>query len=161
MAGNIKRTTGYFLLSGALVAADQMVKRWAYHVLRPVGEIPLIRGLIGLRYAENTGAAFSAFSGATELLGVFSLIVCAALAVWMIRRPGMPSAMMISLAAIMAGGVGNLIDRAALGYVIDLFEFQFVRFAVFNVADICITLGSIGLFISILLGGDDHGRMAD
>ena len=65
----------------------------------------------------------------------------------------------LSLSMIFAGGVGNLIDRIRLGYVIDFFELQFMDFAIFNVADICITIGAALLFIALMRGGEGNARM--
>ena len=159
MRERIRKSAGYLCLSALLIGIDQLVKRWAYVSLRPTDGIPLIPGLIGLRYAENTGAAFSVFSGSTLLLTLFSLIVCIALVVWLVRRPEMKWTLRLPLSVVLAGGVGNLIDRAMYGYVVDMFEFQFIRFAIFNVADICITLGAIGLLAALMFGGDEHGHV--
>ena len=159
MRERIRKSAGYLCLSALLIGIDQLVKRWAYVSLRPTDGIPLIPGLIGLRYAENTGAAFSVFSGSTLLLTLFSLIVCIALVVWLVRRLEMKWTLRLPLSAVLAGGVGNLIDRAMYGYVVDMFEFQFIRFAIFNVADICITLGAIGLLAALMFGGDEHGHV--
>ena len=159
MRERIRKSARYLCLSALLIGIDQLVKRWAYVSLRPTDGIPLIPGLIGLRYAENTGAAFSVFSGSTLLLTLFSLIVCIALVVWLVRRPEMKWTLRLPLSVVLAGGVGNLIDRAMYGYVVDMFEFQFIRFAIFNVADICITLGAIGLLAALMFGGDEHGHV--
>ena len=118
----------------------------------------LIDGVIGFRYAENTGAAFSALSGATVFLSVFSLAICIAIAIYMIRSTEGARAL-LPLSMILAGGVGNLMDRVSYGYVVDFFELQFMKFAIFNVADICITAGAALLFAVLLFGGEKRGRM--
>ena len=145
--------------AAVLTWADALVKAWAAGVLAPMGRMPLWEGVIGLRYAENTGAAFSAFSGATQLLGAVSVIVCAAVVLTLLCYPKISGFMGTCLTLILAGGVGNLIDRMRLGYVVDMFEFQFVKFAVFNLADVYITVGAVLLFAVVLLGGDKHERM--
>ena len=144
-----------------LMMIDVMSKKWAESVLAPLGSMPLVRGIIGLRYAENTGAAFSAFSNSTMLLSVVSAIICAGVLIYMLRHPQCDWMAGSSLAMILSGGIGNLLDRMTRGYVVDFFELQFVEFAVFNVADICITAGAVLLFIALLRGGEEHGRMAD
>ena len=155
-----KMTSALWLsVSAALILIDWLSKRWAETILAPQGTASLIEGVIGFRYAENTGAAFSVFSGATALLSAFSLAVCAAVAVYMIRHPESGVLMQMSLSMVLAGGVGNLIDRITRGYVIDFFELQFMEFAVFNVADICITAGAALLFIALLCGGEKNGRV--
>ncbi len=145
----------YALLAAVLIAIDAVSKLWAVNVLEPMGSMPLIDGVIGLRYARNFGAAFSAFSGAGTLLSVFSMAVCAAVAVYLMKNIEMPLIEGVSLTMIFSGGIGNLIDRMTRGYVVDFFEFQFMEFAIFNVADVLITVGAALLFIVLLRGGDE------
>jgi len=152
-------SVNWLILSFILLLTDIFSKKWAETVLAPVREIPWIDGVIGFRYAENTGAAFSAFSGSTLLLGVVSLAVCASILIYILRHPGMNWLTNLSLSMLLAGGTGNLIDRFCRGYVVDFFEFQFVDFAVFNVADIYITTGAVLLFLALLFGGEHNGRL--
>ena len=159
MKSNKVKTAGWFALSAILVIIDQLSKGWASGVLKDLRSLPLIEGVVGLRYAENTGAAFSSFSGATYLLIAFSLAVCAAVAVHMLRHPEETILMQQALALVLAGGVGNLIDRIRCGYVVDFIELQFIDFAIFNAADIFITSGAVLLFIVLLLGGERNARM--
>lgn len=156
-----KKTPAYLALSVFLLLVDIFSKRWAETVLAPVSSMPLIKGVVGLRYAENTGAAFSAFSGSTVFLSVFSLLVCIAVLIYMIRHPNAGWLCNLSLSMVLAGGVGNLIDRMTRGYVVDMFEVQFIEFAIFNVADICITVGAALLFIALLRGGERNARLED
>lgn len=153
------KSAGWFALSATLVFIDQLSKGWASGVLKGLRSLPLIEGVVGLRYAENTGAAFSSFSGAIDLLIAFSLVVCVTVAVHMLRHPEENIAMQLSLSLILAGGVGNLIDRIHCGYVVDFIELQFVDFAIFNAADIFITSGAVLLFIVLMLGGERNARM--
>ena len=153
------KTMARLAISALLLLIDIVSKRWAETALAKQGTMPLLKGVIGFRYAENTGAAFSAFSGATILLSAFSVIVCAFILFYIIRHPEMSGPTGLSFAMVLSGGIGNLIDRMTRGYVVDFFEFQFVRFAIFNVADICITVGACLLFIALLRGGEAHGGM--
>ena len=147
------------VISVLLLLIDWVSKRWAENVLAAVRTMPLIKGIVGLRYAENTGAAFSAFSGATALLSVFSAAVCIAVLIYLLKHPEMDMLSKLSFSMVFAGGVGNLIDRITLGYVVDFFELQFIDFAIFNVADIYITVGAALLFIALLRGGEGNARM--
>ncbi len=157
---NKKTETAVFLgFSALLLLIDWFSKRWAQTTLAVVKTMPLIKGVIGLRYAENTGAAFSAFAGATTLLSAFSALVCIAVLIYLFKHPELDRLSKLSLSMVFAGGVGNLIDRIRLGYVVDFFELQFMDFAIFNVADICITVGAALLFIALLRGGEGHARM--
>ena len=131
----------YYLLAAILVVIDQLVKLWVRRGI-PLGQsVPFIPGLMELTYAQNTGAAFSSFSGLTGALAVVSLAASAVLA-WMIHKKVFPGALgQLSLTLVLAGAVGNLIDRVFLGFVTDMFATTFINFAVFNVADICVTVG--------------------
>ena len=133
----------YYILSICLIVIDQLVKWWVRGNI-PLGEaIPFIPHLMDLTYTQNTGAAFSSFSGFTWLLTLVSLGASVAVAVllWKNFFPGTWGKLSLSL--ILAGAVGNLIDRALLGFVTDMFETTFMNFAVFNVADICVVVGGI------------------
>lgn len=127
----------------ALLALDQWVKHWITINL-PLGETRVfLPGLVQLRTVHNYGAAWSSFSGMRWLLlavtGCIVLAVLLVLARRIVRHP-------VGLCAgflILAGGLGNIIDRARLGYVVDMFDFQFMNYPVFNVADICVVCGCI------------------
>ena len=157
---NRKIETAVFLGGSVLLLLiDWLSKRWAQTTLAAAKTMPLINGVIGLRYAENTGAAFSAFAGATTLLSAFSALVCMAVLIYLLKHPEMDRLSKLSLSMVFAGGTGNLIDRIKLGYVVDFFELQFMDFAIFNIADICITIGAALLFIALLRGGEGNARM--
>ena len=109
---------------------------------------PLL-GLFDFRLVHNTGGAWGIFSGSTFELGIFSLVVCALIAGYFFyTRHEASWVTTIALALVVAGGIGNAIDRFAQGYVIDFIEFTFIDFPVFNVADIGVTCG----FALFLLG---------
>ena len=140
----------YAVLVALLVALDQLVK---YLVVQniPLGEhVPFLPYLLDLTYVQNTGAAFSLFSQHTWLLTLLSLVmsVILAAAVWkpFFRRPLGRTA----LSLLLAGAVGNLIDRAFHGYVVDMFHVLFMEFAVFNVADICVVAGGFAAAVYYL-----------
>lgn len=144
----------YYLLAAALVVVDQLVKWWVRGNI-PLGTgIPFIPHLLDLTYIQNTGAAFSSFSGLTWLLTAVSLaasVVLAAL-LWKNFFPGWPGKLSLSL--LLGGAVGNLIDRALLGFVTDMFETTFMTFAVFNVADIGVVVGGFLMVAYVLLWWD-------
>lgn len=137
----------YALLIILLVAVDQIVK-YLVRAHIALGEVvDFIPHLLGLTYVRNTGAAFSLFSEHTWLLTLISAAacLCIAWALWkkFLRHP----AGRLILALLLAGAVGNLIDRALFGYVTDMFKTLFMHFAIFNVADICVVIGGIALII--------------
>ena len=114
------------------VVADQLVKYWASTALREAGTIPLWEGVFHLTYCENTGAAFSLLSGHRWVL----LAVTAAALIGMfvvLSKNYMKNAFgRTSLRLIIAGAVGNMLDRFLLGYVVDMFDFRLIDFPVFN-----------------------------
>lgn len=135
----------------ALVAADQLIKLWAVRVLMPVGTMDFIRfgnwEILGLKYCENTGAAFSSFNGAKWFLIILVSVMLAGLLIFTVRYKYKRPFFLISSVMIMAGGFGNLIDRVRKGYVVDYFDVKLFNFAVFNFADVCVVLGAAFMLI--------------
>lgn len=139
-----------FLTAAGLVVVDQITKVLT-RALIPLGEkITLIPGLVGLTYVQNTGAAFSSFSGGTWLLALLSLVMTALLSVAIARGWLKHPFAQWSMAVVMAGAFGNFIDRAFIGYVTDMVDTLFINFAVYNFADICVVLGVIALAVYII-----------
>lgn len=131
------------LLAVSLLALDQWVKHWIT-VNIPLGQArEFLPGFLELRTVHNYGAAWSSFSGMRWLLvAVTSAIVLAVLFLLVKKFVRHPLGV-TACALIVSGGLGNIIDRARLGYVVDMFNFQFIRYPVFNVADICVVCGAI------------------
>lgn len=134
-----------------LIAADQGIKYWAATVLKPVKVMDFIGfgdvRILDLRYVENTGAAFSSFSGARWFLTALVSVMLVALLIFVIKYKYKNAFFLISVAMVMAGGVGNLIDRVRMGYVIDYLDVKLFDFAVFNFADVCVVLGAVFILI--------------
>ena len=130
-----------------MIALDRVTKLLAPGL--PAEGITLISGVIGLRYAENRGIAFSLLSGYPRLLGVVSLMLIAAGYLWL-RKKQFGSFPLAGLALMAGGAAGNMIDRLISGYVPDMIETLFVRFPIFNIADSCLTVGCVMLIISLL-----------
>lgn len=106
-----------------------------------------IAGLFRLHLVHNTGGAWSMFSSATAALGMFSIVMCAALAAFAVHeRAHISWPELIGLGLVIGGGIGNAIDRFALGYVVDFIDLSFMDFPVFNIADIGVTCG-LALFL--------------
>ena len=140
----------YALLAAALVALDQLVK---YLVVRniPLGEhVPFLPHILDLTYLQNTGAAFSLFEEHTWILTLISLAMSVLLAVALAKKFFRHPLGRVCLSLLLAGAVGNLIDRALQGYVVDMFHVLFMNFAVFNVADICVVVGGIAAAVYYL-----------
>ena len=141
----------YLLAIAACVAADQAVKLWVAANLELYGSAPLIPGLVELFYVQNTGGGFSILTEHTWLLTIVTAVLMAAIAVLLVRRVFPHPMAMWSLTIVLGGGLGNLIDRVRLGYVVDMFNFQFMTYPVFNVADIFVVCGTIGFAAYYLL----------
>lgn len=138
------------ILIAALTVCDQLIKLLAYNNLRPVEKAELIDGFIGLRYVENTGAAFGSFSGNTLVLTVFTGAVLLAGLILIVSGKIRHRGYLVCAVMITAGGTGNLIDRIFRGFVVDYIEPLFMNFAVFNFADILVTVGAF-LLIGIVI----------
>lgn len=133
-----------------IIAFDQITKILATEYLKGKGPVSFIKGVVQFKYAENTGMAFSLFSGARWIFVVLTLIVCA-VALWYIFSNRCKHLWLYwSIAVIVSGGLGNLIDRAFYGYVVDFIEPVFIDFAIFNIADCAVTLGGVSLIAYLI-----------
>lgn len=135
-----------------LVSLDQIIKLLVIKYLEPIGSLPLIDGFIQLNYAENTGAAFGSFSGYTWVLSVFTLAVIVAGLVYILRGKVNFGVEYVCISLMLAGGLGNLIDRISRGFVVDYIEPLFIDFAIFNFADILVTCSAVVLIIWMIYG---------
>lgn len=137
-----------------IVIFDQITKSAAQNYFENSSDIfaPFIPGFMRLTYVHNTGMAFSFFSGATWLLAVFSAVMAVVVIFILFKyAPKFNSKLFdLSLCFLAGGALGNLIDRIFRGYVIDMMDFEFVDFAIFNVADCFVTFGAIFLAVFVI-----------
>ncbi len=140
----------YCLFAGVVVAADQVTKYLVVSGIPLQGSVPVLPGIVKLTYVQNTGAAFSSFQGMQWMFGVIFLLFTLAVLYEYFKKP-MPFTAFERwcIAAIYAGGLGNMVDRLRLGYVVDMICTEFIDFPVFNVADCFITCGCIGAMVSL------------
>lgn len=140
----------YYLIIAGIIAADQAVKKMVSDSMALNETIPIINNIFHITYIRNTGAAFSIMEGFRALLIVLPAVLIAAAMVYIfLKRKKTHPAVLLSLAFIAGGGLGNVIDRAALGYVVDYLDFRV--FPVFNIADIFVCLGCGLLIVYILI----------
>ena len=132
------------------VILDQLTKAIVVSQMALYEEVPFLPGLIRFYHTRNTGAAFSMFSDNRWVFMVFSVIAMIIMTYLLVKFHGRHWLLSVSLAAVLGGGIGNMIDRVLSGYVVDFLDFQFMKFAVFNVADIFVTCGSVALAVYIL-----------
>lgn len=149
----------YWILAVAIVAADQTVKAFIRASLPLHGVMPLLPGWFDLTYVQNTGAAFSLLQEYTWVLTLLSGAATVALAAVLAKRVLPHWTGMLAIALLLGGAAGNLVDRVAFGFVTDMFAATFVRFPVFNVADIAVTAGGILLcFHALFFTGRDKKK---
>lgn len=131
-----------------LTICDQLLKSWVASSIVLGGSKQLIPGIIELTNLRNSGAAWSIFEGQQTFFTIITIIAIIVIGyfIWQYRK-NIP--MLIGLSLIMAGTIGNFIDRLRQGYVVDMFETTFINFPIFNIADMCLTIGVI-LIICIL-----------
>ena len=142
----------YVIFTVAVVGIDQFTKYLTLANIPLYTDVPFIPGFLGFTYVQNFGAAFSSFQGQQWLfLAIFAALTVGI--VWEYFKSPMPFSKFERwcIAAIYAGGLGNMIDRVRLGYVVDMIETLFMDFPVFNVADCFITCGCFALLGSLIL----------
>ncbi len=138
------------LFCGALIAIDQLTKYFAITYLEPIEYIDVIDNFLRFRYVENTGAVFGSFATHTLVLTVFSVFLLIFTIVYLVKNRDKSKFINICLLLMVAGGIGNVIDRVRLNYVVDFIEPVFVDFAVFNFADCLITVGAFAIIFYLI-----------
>lgn len=140
----------YWILAAVIVIADQIVKALVRAYIPLHIAVSFLPGF-DLTYVRNTGAAFSILNAHTWMLAALSAVVSVILAVALAKKALPHWTGMLALALLLGGAVGNLIDRAAFGFVTDMFATTFMNFPVFNVADIGVTVGGALLCVHVIL----------
>ena len=145
----------WFAVIIVTVFLDQLTKYFTVLHLKPIDTLPIIEDVIHLTYVENTGAAFGMMKDARWIFMITSTLAIIGILGYMIYRAYIKKEKMhwmeaLSLSFIVGGGIGNMIDRTVLGYVVDMIDFRLINFAVFNVADSFVCVGA-GLMILYLL----------
>ena len=140
------------LAVAGITALDQWTKFWVVENIPLYSQVDAIPGLFHLTYVQNTGAAFSILQGAQWFFALIFLALTV-LIVWDMVKKSMPFTKLERWLVVLvyAGGLGNMIDRVRLGYVVDMIEVDFMSFPVFNVADCFITCGCILLLVHLIL----------
>lgn len=143
-----------------LIAADQLLKIWVLDTLAGGPSRMLIPGFLQLTYVENRGAAFGIFQGRVGLLSIFTVIVIAAIAYLLIRGKFNGNKLIMWCSGLLiAGGIGNLIDRLFRGFVVDYLDISpLFYFPVFNLADCCVVVGTFLIMIYFLFFENKKGK---
>ena len=149
----------YVLFVAGIVAADQVTKYLTVLYIPSLGVQPLIPGLLQISYVQNTGAAFSSFEGQQWLFALIFVVFTGLIFYEYFKKPmGFTTFERWCIAAIYGGGLGNMIDRVRLGYVVDMIETTFMDFPVFNVADCLIPCGCVLLMVHLFLFHKDFWK---
>jgi signal peptidase II len=153
----MKNKSAYLLGAAIVLVADQLTKAWATASLKPVVYIEVIPGFFRLNYATNRGVAFSLFADSPFdirwILSAVSLVAALFVFSYFRRAPADNPRLNVSLALLMAGIVGNMIDRVRLGEVVDFIELHWqslYSWPTFNVADSAICIGAVMLALEML-----------
>lgn len=149
----------YAIVAILILIADQGLKYWVtLNIPLDTGHVTLIPGVLELTNIHNNGAAFSMLKHAPHWIFIIFTLVFAAIAVFCLRRNVVHGKVgRWSVVLVLAGAVGNCIDRILSGYVVDMFNFLFVRFAVFNLADVFIVVAGITLCLHVIFYRGDDG----
>lgn len=140
------------VVSVILIVIDRVTKLLAVNYLFPVGNIPLIPGFFELTFVRNEGAAFGMLQGFRWIFVAVTVLICAGIVYFYSRLPATKSGKIAkaALVLVVSGAIGNLIDRAWVGNVVDFFHFSLINFPVFNMADSFVVCGAI-LFAIVTL----------
>ncbi|NQQ33322.1 signal peptidase II [Streptococcus suis] len=144
------RKFGFPLLAAVLIAIDQYVKAWTVANIELDSVREFLPGFMSLAYLRNYGAAWSILQNQQCFFTIVTIVVLIGLVWYYIRQIKGNLWTLFSLSLMMAGALGNFIDRVRLGYVVDMFHLDFINFPIFNVADMCLSVGVGLLFICIL-----------
>lgn len=139
----------YYLIAAAVIIFDRLVKKLVVSNMTPWETIPVIEDIFHFTYVQNRGAAFSMWQEQwIILIGLPLAVIAAGFVIMFIKRKTWDRLMLTAIAFICGGGLGNLIDRIDLGYVVDVFDFRV--FPVFNIADIFICMGCGLMVLDVL-----------
>lgn len=158
---------GYLAAAAAVFLVDQASKAWAISKLRLSDDIPVISGFLNFAYAQNTGVAFSMFDdhgdGGRWVLSGVAFIAAALVLYFFWKTPRSDDRLLGALALLLAGIVGNVFDRARLGFVIDFIDVQFGNwhYPTFNVADASICIGAGILILDMFLRKEPEVEKAE
>ena len=148
---SIKKYAFFSLIILLGIAIDQITKLLTVRFLKPVDTVPIIENVIHLTYVENRGAAFGMLSDSRWVFMLVSSVAILGMLFFLYAGFAQNKLYEISIAMIVSGGIGNMIDRTLLGYVVDMIDFRLINFAVFNGADSFVCVGAGLLILALVL----------
>lgn len=141
----------YLLFSGVIIGLDQLMKFWTVENFFIGQEQNLIPNVFSLTYLQNTGGAFSLLEGQRIFFIIISIVAVIVVVYFLHKYLRESKWLTIGLSLFLAGAVGNFIDRFRLGYVVDMFQLDFVNFPIFNIADMALTIGVALIIVYLFL----------
>lgn len=153
-----KKLTDYLIYGIVILAgiiADQVTKLIAVKYLQPIEDVPVIKfgdtEVFNFTYVENSGAAFGMLKDAPWVFNTISIVAVIAMLAYLFLGHSNSRLEAIAIGMMIAGGIGNMIDRICLKYVVDFLYFKLINFAVFNVADSFVCVGAGLLILAAIL----------
>jgi signal peptidase II len=148
----------FFLLSAVIIGLDQWLKIWIVNNFS-LGDVQtLIDHVLSLTYIRNTGAAWSILEGKMTFFTIITIAAVIVVSYLLIRHRKSSIWFRLGLSFILAGAIGNFIDRLRLGYVVDMFQLDFINFPIFNIADMSLVIGVFLIFIYALVDDEVKGK---
>ncbi|MGX7243268.1 signal peptidase II [Enterococcus quebecensis] len=141
----------YLIISAVLVGLDQWVKYLTVTNIQLGETKEFIPGFLSFTYIRNTGAAWSLLEGKMWFFYIITVIVVAVVLYILVKNINGSKWLTVGLSLVLAGAIGNFIDRLRLGFVVDMFQTEFINFPIFNVADSVLVIGVACIFIYLLL----------
>jgi len=153
-----KRTLVWSVIIILSVILDQLTKYLAVCFLKPIDTFPIIRDVLHLTYVTNRGAAFGMLSDNRWIFMVVSTVSIVLLGYYLYKKRDTHPLLCTALSFIIGGGIGNMIDRTMLGYVVDFIDFRVINFAVFNIADSFVCVGCAFIFLWLFFFADKEEK---
>lgn len=151
MLGGLRQKWYYLAVIALVIGLDQLTKWLAVKYLSPLDTLPLWENVLHLTYLENRGAAFGMLADRRAVFMVVSTVGILAFLVYLFAKREKNVLFDLGIAFVIGGGIGNMIDRIALGYVVDFIDFTLIDFAIFNGADSFVCVGAAMMLLSLLL----------
>ena len=156
---SLKKAVLYTAIILGSIILDSLSKLLTVTFLKPVGSVPVIKDVLHLTYVENRGAAFGMLADSRWVFLIFSSLAIAAIIFYLYTGRADTKLLSIGLSMIAGGGIGNMIDRLSLGYVVDFIDFTLIDFAVFNIADSFVCVGAGLMVLALLIEIINEGKV--
>lgn len=141
----------YLIISALIVGLDQWTKYLTVANIQLGETKEFISGFLSFTYIRNTGGAWSILEGKMMFFYIMTVVVVAVLLYLLVKNIKSSKWFTVGLSLILAGALGNFIDRLRLGYVVDMFQTEFMNFPIFNVADMALVIGVACVLIYLIL----------